>query len=85
MCSCWAPPPPRPPNPLTREHAARAVLAPNVRELVVVLHEKVEVLPGHIHLQVGAARAVLLQRGAAAAERVTVDLGGRGSFGVDGG
>lgn len=35
----------------TREHAARAVLAPDVRHLGVILHEEVEVLVRNIHLR----------------------------------
>lgn len=39
---------------LAREHAPRAVLPPNLCQLLVVFEEEVQVLPGHVHIQVAA-------------------------------
>ena len=39
---------------LPSQHAAGLVFPPNVRQLLVIIQEKVEVLPGHIHIQVRA-------------------------------
>lgn len=39
---------------LSSHHPSRAVIIPNLLELLVVIQEKVEILPGNVHGQVGA-------------------------------
>mmetsp|Transcript_19259 Transcript_19259/g.33229 ORF Transcript_19259/g.33229 Transcript_19259/m.33229 type:complete len:233 (-) Transcript_19259:454-1152(-) len=56
------------------EHAPRAILLADARQLFVVLQEEVQVLPRHIHLQVCAQCSVLFNGGPAPTERVLVDL-----------
>ena len=63
--------------PFTCEHAPRPILRADVLQLDVVLQEEVEILPGDVDGEVGAALAMLLQSGTAARERVLVDLRGR--------
>lgn len=49
---------------LTCQHPACAVFAADVAQFGIILHEEVEVLPGHIHVQIGSLGSVLLKGGA---------------------
>ena len=58
----------------TCEHPASAVLPADLPQPHIVFEEEVEVLPRHVHVQVGALAAVLFQRGTAPRERESVHL-----------
>ena len=59
---------------LAREHRAAAVRVADRLELLVVVHEKVEPLPGNVHVQIPTLLPVLLHREPPAGEGVLVHL-----------